>query len=138
MLDGSGANNQIKIASTTKVIDENKNASSTSFFRYNLIYINWYKIVINNIVAVMTVKHCVMGSESTFVEFALFLDFLGVFCYISSVNFERVCRPNQMTQRLEIWYMGSLYDHQLILKIFFSIFLKQLPVLWQKLKLLQR
>ena len=26
----------------------------------------------------------------------LFLDFWGVFCYISSVNFERVCRSNQM------------------------------------------
>ena len=43
--------------------------------------------------------------------------FLGVFCYISLVNFERVCRPNQMTQRLEIWYMGSLYRHILIPEI---------------------
>ena len=33
------------------------------------------------------------------------------------VNFEKVCRPNQMTQRLEIWYMGSLYDHKLIPEI---------------------
>ena len=47
----------------------------------------------------------------------LFLDFLGVFCYISFVNFERVCRPNQMTQRLEICYMGSLYSHELIPEI---------------------
>ena len=36
---------------------------------------------------------------------------------ISFVNFERVCRPNQMTQRLEIWYMGSLYGHKLIPEI---------------------
>ena len=48
--------------------------------------------------------------------FWLFLD-LFFFCYISFVNFERVCRPNQMTQRLEIWYMGSLYGHKLIPEI---------------------
>ena len=45
----------------------------------------------------------------------LFLDFLGVFCYISFVNFERVFRPNQMTQRLEIWYIGSSYAHKMSL-----------------------
>ena len=26
-------------------------------------------------------------------------------------------KPNQMTQRLEIWYMGSLYGHKLIPEI---------------------
>ena len=45
---------------------------------------------------------------------------MGVFCYISFVNFERVCRPNRMTQRLQIWYMGFLYGHKLIPEIFYQ------------------
>ena len=47
---------------------------------------------------------------------------LGVFCYISFVNFERVCRPNQKTQILEICYMGSLYGHKLIPEISYQYF----------------
>ena len=39
-------------------------------------------------------------------------DIAIVFCYISCVNFKRVCRPNQMTQRLEIWYMGSFMNNR--------------------------
>ena len=29
-------------------------------------------------------------------------------------------RPNQMTQRLDIWYKGSLYGHKLIPEIFYQ------------------
>ena len=52
----------------------------------------------------------------------LFLDFFGVFFAISSINFERVCRPNQMTQRLEMPYMGSLYGHLSFNEIFFQYY----------------
>ena len=43
----------------------------------------------------------------------LFLVFLGDFCYISSVNFERVCRPIKWHRDFtEIRYMGSLYGYE--------------------------
>jgi len=71
--------------------------------------------------------------------FILILDLLmavfrlfEVFCFISFVNFERVCRSNQMTQKLEIWYDESLKNCLLISIPVFS-FLKPASRFWHKI-----